>query len=191
MGRCQNRLCGDPGRVIERIDAIASYADGLRSRILAFKEQNKHGWATIFGRILVGHLDANYRSADVDLIVANPTHSSRVPRHTEQVIERASAEDLLDTWPWDDQRSPALLKGKATTGSGTSGATLAQKRAAAEEVEAALVIPDPSRVASKRIIVYDDICTTGYQLNAVAKKLREVGAISVSAIVLARTPWRG
>lgn len=33
------------------------------------------------------------------------------------------------------------------------------------------------------------IGTTGYQLNAIAPKLVEAGATTVSGVVLARTPW--
>ena len=65
------------------------------------------------------------------------------------------------------------------------------KRTAAAELRASLVIPDPSRVEGRRIVVYDDVCTTGSQLNAVAACLIEDGgAVSVEGIVLARAPWR-
>ena len=47
----------------------------------------------------------------------------------------------------------------------------------------------PDRIDGSRVIVYDDTCTTGLQLNEVARRLRGWGAVSVHGIVLARQPW--
>jgi predicted amidophosphoribosyltransferase len=42
------------------------------------------------------------------------------------------------------------------------------------------------------VLVYDDICTTGGQLDAVAGCLHDQGgAARVEGVVLARAPWRG
>ena len=49
----------------------------------------------------------------------------------------------------------------------------------------------PDRIDGSRVIVYGDICTTGLQLNEVARRLREWGAVSVHGVVLARQPWGG
>ena len=189
LGLCSNRLCSDPERTIDRIDAIAVYGGELRQRILRYKQSNRIGWATVFGRIVLGHLEAHYQPSMFDLIIANPTHPTRVPRHTELVIERAATEDLFDEWPLDTTEPRALIKTSITPGSGGAGATLDEKRAAAGAVRAALHITDPGRIAGKRVLIYDDICTSGYQLNAVASMLRDAGAVQVSGVVLARTSW--
>ena len=72
----------------------------------------------------------------------------------------------------------------------SAGGSAAAKRAAAEELRQALRITDKSQIADRRVLIYDDVCTTGSQLNAVAGHLLdEGGARSVSAVVLARAPW--
>jgi len=44
----------------------------------------------------------------------------------------------------------------------------------------------------KTVLLIDDICTTGTQLNAVAECLLDQGgAARVEGVVLARAPWRG
>jgi hypoxanthine-guanine phosphoribosyltransferase len=48
-----------------------------------------------------------------------------------------------------------------------------------------------TRTQERDILVFDDVCTTGYQLNAVAGCLLDQGqATRVRAPVLARAPWR-
>ena len=52
-------------------------------------------------------------------------------------------------------------------------------------------VQDAEHIAGKRIIFYGDICTTGLQLNVVAKRLRQDwGAVSVVGVYLARHAWR-
>ncbi len=72
----------------------------------------------------------------------------------------------------------------------SAGQNFDVKRGAAAEHASALRLQHSERIAGKRIILYDDICTTGLQLNAVARRLCEDwGAISVVGVVLARQPW--
>jgi len=49
----------------------------------------------------------------------------------------------------------------------------------------------PALVKGAAILVYDDVFTDGPNINAVARKLREVGVEVVCQVNLAREPWRG
>jgi len=191
-GDCPNWLCADPTRSIERIRAIAYSSGSLRNKILRYKYDGMWGWSLIFGRLLLAWLNRNERDDPPDLIVANPTFAPSSDvwlGHTERVIDAAATEDVLSEWPFDTADPPAIIKTAATEKSARNVASA--KRAAAAELRAALVIPDRSRVEARRILVYDDVCTTGSQLNAVAACLIEDGgAASVEGIVLARAPWR-
>ena len=185
---CFNRLCtGRAGRLhIERIEAIALHTDPLDRVIRGFKYGEKYGWALVFSRLLLGHLNNRWREDDVDLIVANPGHPGR--KHNAEVIRRAVLQDFHDRWPFDDPNSPTLVKEKETDQS--AGKPFDQKRQAATEHAVALQLQHPERITGSRVILYDDICTTGLQLNAVARRLREEwGAVSVVGVVLARQPW--
>ena len=173
-------------RHIERIEAIALHTDPLDRVIRRFKYEEKYGWALVFARLLIGHLNNRWREDNVDLIIANPGSPGR--EHNAAVIGRAVLQDVHDKWPFDDPHTPAIDKEQGTAQS--AGKTLNQKRDAAVEHAAALRLQHPERIAGKRIILYDDICTTGLQLNAVARRLRkEWGAVSVVGVVLARQPW--
>ena len=187
-GHCNNGLCTAPAtsRHIEGITAITLHTDPLVDVMRRFKYSGKTGWGTIFARLLIGHLYKTWDPEDVDLIIANPPNPGR--NHTTLVIARAATYDTANDWPFDDADNPAIVKTAATAKSAGQG--FPGKRAAAREHGAALALRHPERVDESRVILYDDICTTGLQLNEVARRLHEWGAVSVHGVVLARQPWR-
>jgi predicted amidophosphoribosyltransferase len=191
-GDCPNWLCADPTRSIARIRAIAYSSGALRNKVLRYKYDGMWGWSLIFGRLLLAWLNRNERESPPDLIVANPTFAASDSvrlGHTERVIDAAATEDVLREWSFDIGDPPANVKTAATEKSARNVASA--KRAAAAELRAALARPDRPRVEGRHILVYDDVCTTGSQLNAVASfLLEEGGAAYVEGIVLARAPWR-
>jgi predicted amidophosphoribosyltransferase len=193
-GRCGNPLCNAASRSIERIHAVSIYLPPVDYPIRRLKYHGGLGWATVFGRLVVGHLDAHHRADDYDLIVANPTFPDpAVPtavRHTELVLDAAAADDVLGVWPFDTSEPRAVIKTGPTPKS--AGGTYGEKVAAADALLEVLSLTDPSLIGGKRVLVYDDVCTTGLQLDRVARHLKALGgARSVEALVLARAPWRG
>jgi predicted amidophosphoribosyltransferase len=147
------------------------------------------GWRVIFGRLILGWLQANHRPDDFDLIVVNPTHADRKVRHTELILAAAANEDLLDQWPFDRGTPQAIVKARATPPSATQ--SWRDKKVAADALRRALAVPDYRRTAGKRILVIDDITTTLLQLDAVAAVLQTAGhAGPVDGLVLARAVIR-
>jgi predicted amidophosphoribosyltransferase len=188
-GTCPNWLCDDPQRRIERIDAIAYLSGALRVKIHRYKYDGKTGWSLIFGRLLVGWLEAHTADDPPDLIVANPTFTRPDGPdigHVERIIDSAAIEDAEERWAFDVE---TVIKTGPTEKS--AGRTAAAKRASAAELRRLLEIPDPAVTEGRKILVFDDVCTTGSQLNAVAECLLEEGnAARVRGLVLARAPWR-
>ena len=141
---------------------------------------------------MLGWLEQHARTAPPDLIVVNPTFTGpggRAFGHAEAVLRAAAREDMLRRWPFDPGDPPAIVKTRATAMS--ASATAKAKRAAARELRSALVIPDVTRTARRRILIYDDVCTTASQLDVVAECLLDEGrAARVEGLVLARAPWR-
>ncbi len=180
-------MCTGPKNTVyvERIEAITLFVHPLEAVIKRFKYEGKSGWAKIFARLLLGHLETSWEPASVDLIVANPSGPDRT--HTQDVLKSARVQDLLGKWPFDDDADPAFHKPTDTMQS--AGKSIGEKQEAATQHAEALRLRHPERIKGKRVVVYDDICTTGLQLNAVARKMRDWGAESVCGIVLARQPW--
>jgi predicted amidophosphoribosyltransferase len=189
---CRNSLCRDPKRRIERIDAITSHSGAMQDKIHSYKYDGQAGWSLIFGRLVVRWLEAHAADDPPDLIVANPTYvgpGQPGPGHIEAIIRAAAAADSGGRWPFDVRVPAAVIKAEATEQS--AGRSFAEKRIAAAALREVLKIPDPARTAGRRILVFDDVCTTGRQLDAVADCLVQEGrAARVGALVLARAPWR-
>jgi predicted amidophosphoribosyltransferase len=189
---CRNSLCRDPNRRIERIDAIAYHSGPIQDKIHSYKYDGKIGWSLIFGRLLVGWLEAYATDDPPDLIVANPAYVSpgqQRPGHVEQIISTAATADYDGRWRFDVQVPAAIIKTQPTERS--AGRSFAEKRITAAALREVLKVPDVARTAGRRILIFDDVCTTGSQLDAVADcLLREGRAARARALVLARAPWR-
>jgi predicted amidophosphoribosyltransferase len=198
-GRCPNELCRSPRRRISRIHAIAYQSGPLRRAINAYKYRGVRDWSVIFGRLLLGWLQDNMTADPPDLIVANPSFPGPGEQqfaHTEAVLAAAAAEAAIagghtgDSWHFDTATPRAIVKTAQTLKSAAAEAW--SKRAAGTDLRDALAVPDKARTEDRFILVYDDICTTGTQLNAVAECLLDQGgAARVEGVVLARAPWRG
>jgi Phosphoribosyl transferase domain len=124
------------------------------------------------------------------LIVANPTYIGppewRSP-HTEAVIDSAALQDARGLWPFDQEEPRALVATGPRPRS--AGGSLAAKQASAAALAKVLLVPDRARVADRRILIYDDVLTSGETMNAVAGALRAGGAAKVTGLVLARQTW--
>jgi predicted amidophosphoribosyltransferase len=124
---------------------------------------------------------------------ANPTYIApgRPPPagHVEAIIRSAEIADYERRWAFDVASPAAIVKTRPREKS--AGQTAAAEHAAAAALRRVLAIPDPSRTQGRDILFFDDVCTTGRQLSAVADcLLDEGGAARVRSLVLARAPWR-
>ena len=185
---CRNQLCNEPPENIhiDSISAITLHKDPLDKIVHRYKYGSKHGWGRIFARLLFGHLEKNWSPDEIDILIANPPNPNT--NHTTHVIRLAAANDYGKRWHFDSDQDPAITKRTPTEQSARQ--TLEAKKEVAKEHAEALELKHPDRIEGKRVMVYDDICTTGYQLNEVARRLKEWGAIKVYGIVLARSPWQ-
>jgi predicted amidophosphoribosyltransferase len=195
-GRCPNEMCRQPRRRIGRIRAIGYQTGPLRRAIHSYKYGGVSSWSVLLGRLLLGWLEQTMTADPPDLIVVNPGYpgagasNGQESGHTEAVLRAAAAADPAHRWPFDIATPAAIIKTAPTIKSADAQAW--SKRVTATELRDALAVPDPGRTAGRFILVYDDIATTGGQLDAVAGCLLDQGgAARVEGIVLARALWRG
>jgi predicted amidophosphoribosyltransferase len=185
---CRNLICSWPlrARHFSQVDAVAMYSGDLASRLKAYKYEARAGWGMVFGRLIVGWLER--AQPQVDLIVGNPTAETRQPyQHIERILQAAQVEDVARRWPivpWD---KPLLVKREETPKSAGNG--WQAKMAAAEAHASAIQVIAPEQLPGARVLLVDDLFTTGAQFVTVSRILREAGAIDVRGLVIARTPW--
>jgi predicted amidophosphoribosyltransferase len=193
---CPNELCRNPRRRIGAIHAIAYQSGALRRAINSYKYRGAYGLSAVFGRLLLAWLAQQLADDPPGLIVVNPSFvgpGGQEFGHTEAVLAAAAAAAAASRdrrWNFDTGTPAAIIKTQPTLKSADAQAW--SKRATGHELRAALAVPEPERTRGKFLLVYDDICTTGTQLDAVAGcLLDEGGAARVEAVVLARALWRG
>ncbi len=163
---------------LDRIAAAAIFAPPLREAIHHLKYEN--------GRVLAGPLAALLVAAwprvgsPADLIVPVPLHRSRQrERGYNQSALLAHALGQAVGLPVDEK---ALVRSRATRQQvGLGRAERAQNVAGA--------FACLGNRTGQRIVLIDDVCTTGSTLEACAEALRNAGAISVWAFALARVRW--
>ena len=191
-GGCPNELCRSPGRRIRKIHAIGYQSGALRSVINSYKYRGTRSWSVVLGRLLLAWLEEAMAGNPPGLIVVNPGYPGPGGddfAHAEAILAAAARADARKRWPFDTVSPAAVVKTRPTLKSADAQAWA--KRATGNELRSSLQVPDPARTAGQFILVVDDVCTTGTQLDAVAGcLLDEGGAGRVEGVVLARAPWR-
>ena len=158
--------------------AILAYDDASKGAILALKHADRLDLVPGFTRWLAR--TGRAMLADCDLIVPVPLHRSRLwQRRYNQSAElgRRLARDFrLPTDPF------ALTRSRATASQGAMPSAKARRR----NVQRAFQVPEPARVRGKRILLLDDVLTTGATVQACARALKRAGAARVHVLALAR-----
>jgi len=158
------------------------YGGTARSLILSLKHGDRTDLAVPMARWMRRAGDDILSRAD--LVIPVPLHwTRRVRRRFNQSAElsrRIAAEQGVD-------HGAGLVQRTRATGS-QKGLSPEQRRA---NVAGAFACPSPDRVEGRRIVLVDDVMTTGATLNAASHALRKSGAASVDVLVFARVTQAG
>ena len=163
---------------LDRWTAVWYYEDTVRSSIIRFKFHNARSYALAYGRFLSMKL-LEEEMTDFDILTWVPVSPlRRLKRGYDQVELLAQAVGReLDTEPM-----PLLRKIRnAPPQSGISGD--AARRA---NVLGAYRVTDPDALRDKRILLLDDVITTGATASECARVLLTAGAKSVNCAAVAR-----
>jgi len=153
------------------------YGGAIAEAIVRFKYQRRGDLARPLGALMlraVPHL----RHLEIDLVVPVPLHPSRL-------AERGFNQAALLARPLAHALGiPLLARGLDRTRDTPRQATL-DRALRLENVAAAFVAPNPKKVSARRILLVDDVRTTGATLRACAAALRKAGASHVVDTALA------
>lgn len=163
--------------VFDRARAVLRYDQGCREMLLAFKHADRTDLAPVFGRWLA-RAGAELL-AEADVVTPVPLHWTRlfVRRYNQAALlaKHAAAEA-------DRRFLPDVLTRRRPTPPQRSG-----RAARARNVAGAFAVALRRRAAveGRRILLVDDVRTTGATLDACARALKAVGAKGVDVLTLA------
>ena len=177
-----SHICGDC-LVRKPHFQVARSMAGFETIIMEAIHQFKYGHKLAVGEAL-GVLMANFSfpffdCQGYDLMLP-------VPLHIKKLRERGFNQSLLLARQlankWTIPVDFSLLKRQKFTLSQTG----LNKKEREENIRGAFVVSDKKKVTGKKIILVDDVYTTGATLNECAKTLRKAGAVEVAVLTLAR-----
>ncbi len=183
---CGQKLIQDlsPRRGVHfsRCYAPMLYEGTVRDALIRFKFQDRPGYATELGKILADCIQKNL-AGQYDVITWVPVSEKRLKqRGYDQAMLLAMAAALA----LDDVAVETLKKRKDTPAqSGLDGAD--QRRSNVADV---YEIVDRELIAGQRVLLIDDIITTGATLEEASRTLKQAGAASVVAAAVAKTVYK-
>lgn len=182
---CPNTVCHYGDRYFSVLYTVSEQPEQMWTAISRYKYDEDRSWAQVLGRVLVSFLEEHSEDlARFDLITPCALYvgpdAKRLWDHLQLIVEAARQEG--STWPFVDD----LIVKSVPTGR-FLGIGPAERRAIAEgELRAALSVPDPERVAGRRILVLDDVYSEGFSMREMARALLAAGATEVAGLVFAR-----
>ena len=182
---CANTVCGYEDRYFSRLYTVSDRSEEMWSAIYRFKYGGERHLAEVLGRILVGFLEANRGElAGYDLITTGAIYvgprAHRLWDYLRLIVE--AADRAGPGWAF----APGLIAKSGPTGRFLGLGAAERRRIAEGELRAALSVPEPERVAGRRILVFDDVYSEGFSLREMARVLLEAGAAEVAGLVFTR-----
>ena len=163
---------------LPRTRALGFYSEPWLPLIHALKYQGKKSLAKIFGHSMTGLLNSDPILKQADAIIPIPLHPAR---KRERGFNQA---ELLSLAISDQTGIPIhnALKRKKNT---KSQVTLAPKERI-ENMQGAFIIRDKEMIVNKRVILIDDVITSGATISSAAQVLQNAGVKEVYGLVVAR-----
>jgi predicted amidophosphoribosyltransferase len=182
---CDNSVCLLDDPEFSDLHTVLLRAEDVWTALTRYKYDEDRSWAEVLGRIVTGYLDeheAAMRRYDVittGALYVGP-RANRLWDHLRLILEAAQAHG--PSWPF----AYDVIAKSGPTGQFLGRSAGTRRKIAEHSLRAALSIPDPARVAGKRVLVLDDVYSEGYSMREMARCLREAGAAEVAGLVLAR-----
>jgi len=184
-GPCASAVCAYADREFSRIYAVSGRTEDFWTALSRYKYDEDRRWAGVLGRILVGFLDERRDEvAHYDLITTGALYvgprARRLWDHLRLVLD--AAQEAGPRWPF----APDLITKSGPTGQFLGRGVETRRAIAEHSLRSALAVPDPDRVAGRRVLVLDDVYSEGFSMREMARVLRAAGASEVAGLVFAR-----
>jgi ComF family protein len=159
--------------------AAVAYAYPWSRLVIDFKFREHTGWATSFATLMCSAPWVEPALEAADLLIPMPLSRERLQsRGFNQAQLLAEAVDRVKV------RTDLLLRVADTPAQ--SSLPRADRMASVQNAYAVEPLRS-ARIRQQRVVLLDDVMTTGASLHAAARALRHAGATHVTALVFART----
>ena len=173
-------MCRRHAPAFERARSGVRYRGAVRNALQRFKYNQDVSALPDLGRLLKACVDAHYRDVRLDAVAYVPLYPRRERRRTynqsrllAQELARAMGIPLA---------TPRCLRRVRETGTQT-GLNARQRR---ENVRNAFAVGDVPWIEGRRLLLIDDVMTTGATVSECARALKAAGAAGVHVASVAR-----
>jgi len=171
--------CLSAERHFSRARAVCGYEGIIMEAISRLKYGGLTRLAKPLGNLLAEYQDPDFSLSDNDLIIP-------VPLHTRRLRERGFNQSLLLARQVSRRRSIPLNFTALHRARQTQPQTQLSGAERRKNVRGAFEVRKTEAVEGKRILLIDDVFTTGATVQECASVLREAGVIEVHVLTLAR-----
>jgi ComF family protein len=191
-GQTDDRLCGDclsAPKHFARARAAGVYDQTLRILIHNLKYRGRLQLAEPLGALLHDACKRWWRPGTIDLLVPVPLHAKRL---RERGFNQSNV--LIRGWQRFERRCDGAWTRVPVLGRtlvrcrSTQPQTGLGRGAREDNIHGAFKLTRPREVELKRVLLLDDVYTTGSTVNECARTLLRGGAASVGVLTLARAP---
>lgn len=158
---------------------LLHYKDIIRSKIIDFKFNDKPYLSQMFCEIFVKSKIGCEFAKDYDIIIPVPMHKYKKAKRGYNQSELMAKK--IGKYVGIPIESKTLIKQKNTPMQSSLG-----KIERIKNVQDVYKIEDEEKIVAKRILLLDDIYTTGATINECKKTLKSAGSIKVGTIIIAK-----
>jgi ComF family protein len=159
---------------------VSRYSDSIKNSLKRFKFSNKPSYYRAFGKLLALKVQNTAQLAAIDIIIPVPLHKNKYRQrgyNQAELIAKSVARILNIPYCTD-----ILIKNSETK----SQSALARNERLSN-IEGSFKVINEKVVYNKKILLIDDIITTGSTINQCSKVLKKAGAGYIIAGVIATT----
>ncbi len=160
------------------IICICSYSGIIRKAVIKYKFNNRPGFSRVFAMLISDKLKKMTACQKFDIIISVPLYKQR--ENARGYNQSLLISKILSRELGLPEKSKVLSRIRST-----STQSLLKREDRRSNVSDAFKVNDPNEIYNKAILLIDDIMTTGITLNECSKVLKEAGARSVVAAVIA------
>ncbi len=189
-GRCITKPVhqGVSGETFISARACGQYSGTLKNTVHAYKYLGKYGLGRPLGTLLHAYYVKHFAEKGIDWVVPVPLHRKKlVARGFDQVT------GMLRHWPWTSANGSRFLDNGTALAENllqrvkhTDTQTGLDRKQRGANVKNAFAVTGAVPVKRKRVLIVDDVYTTGATLEECARALQRAGASEIYVLTLAR-----